>query len=134
MAKVVAYDTCAQNELGSEWIPTGKFYDSPPADSWESMALKLKVYVTPEITDYVRKLESLNSSTIEDLYFKGDAGRSRKDNTKVKRTTVFNNPDFEISTMVLVDFFTYNRVQLDLNRRSFLNQESWINTLTQTET
>lgn len=125
VARVVAFDPSANNQLGFEWILMEKIPGVPLEEFWDGMSLEAKFQITKETAGFIAQLEKLRFPVIGNLYF--------KDGKKTGRIPVANDPDFELGEMVHMDFFLYNRVQVDGPRGPFPNSASWLTALIETE-
>lgn len=125
VARVVAFDASADNELGFEWIIMEKVYGVPLEESWGEMSLEAKFKIAAEMAGFIAQLESLRFPVIGNLYF--------KDEKMAGRIPVANDSDFELGEMIHMDFFLYNRIQIDGPRGPFPNPASWLTALIETE-
>lgn len=125
VARVVAFDASADNELGFEWILMEKVPGAPLEQFWDEMSLEAKFQITKEMAGFIAQLESLRFPAIGNIYF--------KDEKTTGRIPVANDLDFELGEMVHMDFFLYNRIQISGPRGPFPNPASWMAALIETE-
>lgn len=123
--RVVAYDASADNELGFEWILMERVPGAPLEEVWDSMSLEAKFQITRETAGFIAQLESLRFPAIGNLYF--------KDGERRGRISVANDSDFELGKMIHMDFFLYNRIQVDGSRGPFPNSASLLTAIIETE-
>lgn len=125
VSRVVAFDASDDNELGFEWIIMEKVPGVPLEESWGEMSLEAKFKIAGEMAGFIAQLESLRFPMIGNLYF--------RDEKKTGRIPVPNDLDFELGEMIHMDFFLYNRIQIDGHRGPFPDPASWLTALIETE-